>query len=86
MKPYREKSPLIRLRIAGIKLMKKTAQTAQILKHLKRHGSINPLTALRLYGSFRLAARIRELRNQGNQIKTNKEVQNGKSFARYELI
>jgi hypothetical protein len=66
--------------------MDKNTQNFQILKHLKRHGSINPLTALRLYGSFRLAARIKELRNQGNQIKTIKEVQNGKSFARYELI
>jgi hypothetical protein len=69
----------------GDSVMKNT-QCEQILKHLKRHRSINPLTALRLYGSFRLAARIKELRNRGNQIKTTKEVQNGKMFARYELI
>lgn len=66
--------------------MTKDTQREQILKHLKRYRNINPMTALRLYGSFRLAARIKELRNQGNQIKTTKEVQNGKTFARYELI
>lgn len=66
--------------------MNTNTQRERILKHLKRHRNINPMTALRLYGSFRLAARIKELRNQGAQIKTAREVQNGKTFARYELI
>ena len=33
-----------------------------ILEHLEKYGSITPLQALDLYGCFRLAARVHELR------------------------
>ena len=36
-------------------------QTQKILKHMRK-GWINPLQALRLYGCFRLAARINEIK------------------------
>ena len=45
-------------------------QTLAIFDHLKRHGSITAQQALREYGSFRLAARINELRAAGHRIET----------------
>lgn len=62
------------------------SQTQAILAHLKRGNSIDPLVALRLYGSFRLAARILELREYG--IKVRKQMvknRSGAKFARYSL-
>ena len=41
-----------------------------ILSHLKRFGSIEPLTALRDYGIYRLGARIADLRQEGYNIIT----------------
>lgn len=40
-------------------------QTEKILQHMRLHGSITPLEALRDYGCMRLAARIADLRQQG---------------------
>lgn len=48
---------------------KKTQKTV-ILAHLKRFGSIEPLTALREYGVYRLGARIADLRSEGYNITT----------------
>ncbi len=45
-------------------------QTQAIFDHLKRHGSITPMQALRDYGCFRLAARIKELREMGHNVQT----------------
>lgn len=45
-------------------------QTEMIFDHLKRHGSITPMQALRDYGCFRLASRVLELREAGHQIET----------------
>ena len=61
------------------------AQRKQILQHLKRHKKITPLDALDLYGCFRLAARIAELREKGYQIKTINVKRNGKNYAEYNL-
>ena len=47
----------------------KPTQAGQILEHLQKHRSITPLDALNLYGCFRLAARIHELRRHGIDIK-----------------
>ena len=61
-------------------------QNKQILDHLKRGTSITPMGALRLYGCFRLAARIYELRADGHDIVTIKEpTDDGKYIARYKL-
>lgn len=46
------------------------SQKAMILSHLKRFGSIEPLTALRDYGIYRLGARISDLRQDGYNIIT----------------
>lgn len=49
---------------------RRTTQKTAILDHLKRFGSIEPLTALREYGCYRLGARISDLRHDGYDIET----------------
>lgn len=62
----------------------------KILEHLRQHKSITPLQALELYGTFRLGARIWDLRHDGHRIDT--EIIHGKDrngedmrFAKYTL-
>jgi len=61
-------------------------QNEKILKHLQDGNSITPLEALKLFGCFRLSARILDLRGQGHQIITDTVTHNGKKFASYYLI
>jgi hypothetical protein len=65
--------------------MKTVTATSRILAHLKRK-SITPMVALNLYGVFRLAAIIYNLRKQGVLIKTVPKTVNSKTFAQYFLI
>ena len=58
-------------------------QTNQILSHLKRGWSITAIDALKKYGCFRLAARIRDIRDMGYPIDTTMEFKDGKKYARY---
>lgn len=61
------------------------SQNEQIKQHLKSGKWITPYHALELYGCFRLAARISDLREQGMNIKTE-IVNNGKKrYAKYFL-
>ena len=60
------------------------SQKTAILDMLKR-GPVTPLDALSKLGCFRLAARVRELREDGYPIVTHIEHQGDKDFARYEL-
>lgn len=61
-------------------------QLQQIKDHLRSGRSITPLEALGLYGAFRLAARIKDLRNKGWPITTEvREDPNGKPYAVYTL-
>jgi len=62
------------------------SQTSAILSHMKRYGSIEPLTALDKYGSLRLAARIADLRGQGHKIETVMVERDDKRFASYRLV
>jgi hypothetical protein len=64
---------------------KKTTKESQVKKHLIEFGSITPLDALKLYGSFRLSAIIHTLRHKdGLKIKT--DLAKGKSnYAIYSL-
>lgn len=49
----------------------KKSQNERILNYLiKNREGITPLEALKLFGSFRLSARIKDLRNQGHRIET----------------
>jgi hypothetical protein len=61
------------------------SQTEQILKHLKKGKKLNPLQALKLYGCFRLASRISELRKDGHLIDTIPTKKGKKVFASYKL-
>lgn len=63
----------------------KIPQRKKILSYMKGHGSITPLEALEYCGSFRLSARIKELRDDGYIIRTTNETKNGKTYARYFL-
>ncbi len=61
------------------------SQCDDILAHLKT-GPITPVQALNSYGCFRLAARIKDLREQGHDIETRDlELPNGKTVAQYFL-
>jgi hypothetical protein len=60
-------------------------QIQSILDHLKQ-APITPLEALEQYGCFRLAARIKDLREQGHTIHTKTKIlTNGKIVAQYWL-
>ena len=67
---------------------KKPSQKALILRHMLAGRSITPLEALRLYGCFRLGARIADIKADGflvhTEMVTDKET--GKRYARYSLV
>ena len=61
-------------------------QADLILEYLQRGHSLTPLEALKLFGCFRLGARIWELK-KAHQIKTKMvEVGKGKRVAQYSLV
>lgn len=60
-------------------------QSDRILKHLSTGRSITPLSALNRWGCFRLAPRIRELREAGYRIETHIIKRGGKRYAGYML-
>tara|TARA_R100001480_G_C4685410_1_gene175402 strand:- start:379 stop:591 length:213 start_codon:yes stop_codon:yes gene_type:complete len=68
--------------------MKKQSQNEVILDHLIRKKTINPLQALKLYGCFRLSARIFDLKEKGINIEKNseKDRSTGKEYAVYTLV
>lgn len=63
------------------------SQCDDILNHMETKGGITALDALSLYGCFRLASRINDLRNRGHEILTTEiTLDNGKTIASYTLI
>lgn len=62
------------------------SQNFKILQHLKQGNTITPLEALHLFGSLRLGARIKDLRDMGANIITETISHNGKRFAQYSLV
>ena len=63
-----------------------TSQTDTIYRMLRdRPEGITALDALQEAGSFRLAARIADLRREGYPIESKMVVVNGKRIARYTL-
>jgi hypothetical protein len=61
-------------------------QNALVLDHLRR-APLTPIEALRLYGVFRLAARIFDLREMGHEILTTRVINDyGNSYAEYHLL
>jgi len=59
-------------------------QVKNIIKHMERD-SINPLQALRLYGCFRLASRIVDIKALGYNVLKEMTTKNKKRFATYSL-
>lgn len=58
-----------------------------VLGHLKERSTITPMEALTVYGIFRLAPRIHELRRDGHKIQTIlREDSVGKRYAQYKLL
>ena len=70
----------------------KRSQKHYILAHLRKYGFIEPLTALREYGVYRLGARISDLRDEGYNILTERTESvsmltgNRVSYATYRLV
>lgn len=64
----------------------KMTQSDFILNHLRNHGPITSLEALRKYGCFRLASVIERLRKRGYDITTDLVPNKNKNrFAKYSL-
>ena len=64
------------------------SQNQRILSFLKTGRSITPLSALNMFGCFRLSARIHDLKGQGFNISTEKYkvYKSNKIVAKYKLI
>lgn len=63
-----------------------TPQAQKVLKHLKRKKTITPLEAIGVFGIYRLAARIFELRKAGFNVITKMNMdEQGRPYARYSL-
>jgi len=63
------------------------SQNAQILAHMKRGKTITPIQALNWFGCMRLAARIRDLRDDGHDIAAVWfHVSSSKRVKRYSLV
>jgi hypothetical protein len=66
--------------------MNRATQADAILTHMRRKGSITPIRALKLYGCFRLAARILDLKREGFLINSTMCNRNGRRYAAYSLV
>ena len=62
------------------------SQTHMIAAHLISGRAITPMEALSVYGCFRLAARIKDLRDDGYDILTEWETDGVKRWGRYILL
>lgn len=65
-------------------------QNDKILNHLRDHGGITSMEAYEIYGCTRLSARIKDLRDEGFNIKSIRETRKNRygekvSFSRYTL-
>jgi hypothetical protein len=65
--------------------MKTTSQRQKILKDLDAGYKLTQADAARLYGCWRLSARIHELREQGHPVKTEFIKRNDATFACYYM-
>lgn len=62
------------------------SQNQKILKHLSSGKSLSPLQALGLFGCYRLAGRIYDLKRAGHHIETIiKSDDQGRTYASYVL-
>ena len=76
----------VQQREGGWKVRNKQSQNDMILKHLEGGRTISPLEAMGVFGVYRLAARIFELRESGHEItKVIKDDGRGRTYAEYSL-
>ena len=63
-------------------------QNQQIKEYLEAGNKITPIEALNMFGCFRLASRISDLKKQGLDIKTDMvlDPNTGKQYASYRLV
>jgi len=67
-------------------MKKSLSQSDEIAIYLNRGKKITPIDALDLFGCFRLAARIHDLRGRGMNIKVeDRKDDDGKRYASYFL-
>lgn len=76
--------------VEGVRREAELTQCNLILSHLREHGSITPLEAMREYGIMRLGARVWDLKKQGYKIGTSREsglnrFGESTSYARYTM-
>ena len=64
--------------------MTKETQKERILEYIREHGSITPVEALKHIGSFRLGARIYDIKQQGHDI-INLNKTGDERYAKYAL-
>ena len=61
------------------------SQEKEILKYMQAGKPITAIDALREFGCFRLAARIKDLRDSGHPVMTSTVKSGTKKFAQYTL-
>ena len=66
--------------------MKPSTHAVFLLLAERGPAGVTPLEALAEVGTFRLAARIAELRRAGANIESRTETSGGKRYARYRLV
>jgi len=66
-------------------MKKPKSQADRILAYLMRGRTLTALQALEKFQTFRLAARIKDLREEGLAIETNIQIRNGKRIAVYKI-
>ena len=66
--------------------MKTRAQSARILDYLATGKPLTPITALRRFGTFRLGARVYDLKRQGHKIDTRLVTRGDSRVASYTLV
>jgi hypothetical protein len=62
------------------------SQTLALQRYLAKGRSITPMDALKLFGCFRLGARIYDLKRSGWKIAKSTVERNGKRFAQYRMV
>ena len=60
-------------------------QNELILEHLSKGNTLTSLEALEMFGCFRLASRISDLRRLGNNISSETVTKDRKSFSSYRM-
>lgn len=68
-----------------MKALREGSQCDRILEFLSHGRTLTPIKALEMFGCFRLAARIGQLRDRGHLIDCELIEEGNKSFAQYSI-